>query len=290
MTAIDDGAPAAPRRILVTNDDGIDSVGIGVLARAMRRFGEVTVICPDTEYSGAGASIGALHIAEPEIAEAEIDGIDTAWTVSGPPALCVFYARLGAFGFMPDLIVSGINPGANVGRAVYHSGTIGAALTGRNGDIPGIAVSQAFADPLEDTDEARRDYDERVGRQLWDSAAEVAAEVVDGMLATDFPDCAVVNLNVPNRPVAELSGWRWAEVGRRPPWAVETAELVPIEDRPGRYRVAETWGPAGEQPAETDGALVTSGQVAISLLSRIEALSPVAPEIDKRLDAIVSGG
>ncbi|MEM9656471.1 MAG: 5'/3'-nucleotidase SurE, partial [Actinomycetota bacterium] len=245
------------------------------------------VVCPDTEYSGAGASIGALHIADPEVVRATVDGIETSWTVSGPPALCVFYARMGAFGFVPDLIVSGINPGANVGRAVYHSGTIGAALTGRNGMIPGIAVSQSFAEPLEDSDDARRNYDERVSRQLWDSAADVAVEVVDGMLNTDFGDCPVLNLNVPNLPVAEMSGWQWAEVGLRPPWAVQSAKLVEKDDQPGRFRVEEEWAPHPDQPAGTDSSVVMDNRASITLLSRIAAVPPQAPEIDKRLDAIL---
>ncbi len=132
-------------RILVTNDDGIDSVGLHVLARAVAPLGDVVVAAPDQEFSGAGAAIGALHIMQPEVHRATIDDIDTAWAVTGPPALCVMFARLGAFGPLPDLIVSGINPGANVGRSVYHSGTVGAALTGRNGSIPGIAVSQSVS-------------------------------------------------------------------------------------------------------------------------------------------------
>jgi 5'/3'-nucleotidase SurE len=84
-------------RILVTNDDGIDSVGLHVLARAMQPFGEVVVAAPDQEYSGAGAAIGALHLIQPEVHKRRIDGIDTAWAVSGPPALCVFFARLGLY-------------------------------------------------------------------------------------------------------------------------------------------------------------------------------------------------
>lgn len=275
-----------PRQILVTNDDGIDSVGLAVLARSMRQFGDVTIVCPDTEYSGAGASIGALHIADPEVVRASVEGIDTSWTVSGPPALCVFYARMGVFGSVPDLIVSGINPGANVGRAVYHSGTIGAALTGRNAMIPGIAVSQSFADPLEDTDESRRDYEERVSRQLWDSAAEVAVEVVAGMLSTDFEDSPVVNLNVPNLPVSEMKGWEWAEVGRTPPWAVQSAKLVQKGDAPDTFRVEETWGAHGEQPAGTDSSVVTNHKISVTMLSRIDAVPSSAPAIDKRLDAI----
>ncbi|MGB1824237.1 MAG: 5'/3'-nucleotidase SurE, partial [Ilumatobacteraceae bacterium] len=113
-------------RILVTNDDGISSVGLHRLARAMTAHGDVVVVAPDREFSGAGAAVGAIHLMQPEVHRATVDGIDESWAVSGPPALCVFFARLGAFGGPFDLVVSGINPGANVGRSVYHSGTVGA--------------------------------------------------------------------------------------------------------------------------------------------------------------------
>ena len=273
--------------ILVTNDDGIDSVGLGVLARAMQSIGDVTIVAPDSEYSGAGASIGALHLMDTVITEVPVEGIDKAWTVSGPPALCVFYARMGAFGFEPDLIVSGINPGANLGRAVYHSGTIGAALTGRNGGIPGIAVSQSFADPLEDTDEARQDYDERVSRQLWDPAAEVAVEVVKGMIETEFADVGVLNLNVPNLPVDQIKGWSWTEVGRTPPWAMTEAKLILRDDAPDTYRVETTWGSANEQPPDTDSAAILDGKISVTVLSRIAALDAETPKIDARLDQML---
>ena len=126
-------------RILVTNDDGIDSVGLHELALALVDLGDVTVAAPDTEYSGAGASLGTMHLRRPEVHDARIEGVDRAWSVSGPPGLCVIYGRLGLFGDPFDLVVAGINPGMNVGRSVYHSGTVGAALTARNGGITGIA-------------------------------------------------------------------------------------------------------------------------------------------------------
>ncbi|MGH1489109.1 MAG: 5'/3'-nucleotidase SurE [Acidimicrobiales bacterium] len=275
-------------KILVTNDDGIDSVGLIVLAKAMAQFGEVVIVAPDTEYSGAGASIGPLHLLDTVIKEVSIDGVDQAWTVNGPPALCVFYARMGAFDFKPDLIVSGINPGANLGRSVYHSGTVGAVLTGRSGMIPGLAVSQAFADPLEDTDEARQAYEERVSRQLWDSAAEVAVEVVAGMAAGQFDDVAVINLNVPNLPTSQMKGWRWSEVGLTPPWSVSEAKLVPRDGEPaGTYRLETTWGQQKDQPEGTDSAAVLDNKVAITLLSRLSAVTAHTPEIDARLDRLV---
>ena len=74
-------------RILVTNDDGIDSIGLHVLARAMRPFGEVVIAAPNTEYSGYGAALGTLHNMKPDVRKEYVEGIDEAWSISAPPAL-----------------------------------------------------------------------------------------------------------------------------------------------------------------------------------------------------------
>ena len=196
-------------RLLLTNDDGIDSIGLHILARAMRPHGEVVIIAPDREFSGAGAALGALHIIQPEVHRAQVEGIDEAWAVSGPPALCVMFARLGAFGAPFDLIVSGINPGANVGRAVYHSGTIGAALTARNGGVSGVAVSQAVTG----FGVEGQGWDEMLIGQKWDTAAAVASAFVEGLVKQLPKEPVVVNLNVPNTDLDAITGWRHATVG-----------------------------------------------------------------------------
>ena len=188
-------------RILVTNDDGIDSVGLHVLARAMVPLGEVVVVAPNSEYSGASAALGALHLLQPEVHRVTVTGVPEAWTVNGPPGLCVMFARLGVFGPV-DLVVSGINPGANVGRAIYHSGTVGAVLTARNGGTSGVAVSQAVAN----FGVEGQGWDEMVAGQHWETAARVAAEVVGSVLALQPSDAFVVNVNVPNLPFEELAG------------------------------------------------------------------------------------
>jgi len=275
----------ATPRILVTNDDGIDSVGLHVLARAMQGLGEVMIVAPDQEYSGAGAAIGALHVMQPEAHEARVDGIDTAWSVSGPPGLCVMFARLGAFGPLPDLIVSGINPGANVGRSVYHSGTIGACLTGRNGFIPGLAVSQSVSDfGIEG-----QGWDEMLVGQKWETAATVAAELAQVMLASDTPDSGVLNLNVPNVEVEDLAGWRWTEVGQSPPRAMSKAVLEPKEGHDGAYKVGLTWGDEQTQPEGTDTGAIQAGMVSVTWLSRIAALDWSTPGIDQALDGFAAG-
>jgi 5'-nucleotidase len=259
----------AGMRILVTNDDGIDSIGLHVLARAMCALEgdhEVVVAAPDTEYSGAAAAVGALHLIQPEVRKAHIDDCSAAaiWSVSGPPALCVMFSRLGAFGAPFDLVVSGINPGANVGRAVYHSGTVGAALTARNGRISGVAVSQSVTG----FGVEGQGWDEAIVSQQWDSAAEVGKTVVQALL-DDLPvDPVVVNINVPDLPLNEIKDWRHAEVGTQPPRSIANATLEPIAGHEGAFSVTMSWGDPIELAPDTDGGAVERGQVAITYLSR----------------------
>jgi 5'-nucleotidase len=253
-------------RILLTNDDGIDSVGLHVLARAMRQFGEVVIAAPDQEYSGAGAAIGALHIIQPEVHKRQVEGIDTAWAISGPPALCVFFARLGVFGAPFDLVVSGINPGANVGRSVYHSGTVGAAITARNGGISGIAVSQAVTG----FGVEGQGWDDAVKGQKWDSAATVAASVVQGYLANIPSEPVVINVNVPNCDLNEIKGWRRTGVGHIIPRAMSSATLEAKEGYTDSYYVRMNYGEEIPMPATTDGGAVENGEVAITYIGRLD--------------------
>jgi 5'-nucleotidase len=254
-------------RILLTNDDGIDSTGLHVLARAMCPFGDVVIAAPDREFSGAGAALGALHLMQPEVQRVSVEGIAEAWAVTGPPALCIMFARLGAFGPPFDLVVSGINPGANVGRSVYHSGTIGAALTARNGGISGVAVSQAVAGfGIEG-----QGWDEMLIGQQWDSAATVAAVFVAGLLRDRPTEPVVANLNVPNLPIDEIRGWADATVGTEPPRRVSSAVLEPKQGHDGAFHVRMSWGDAVELPAGTDGGTIERDLVAVTYLTRLAA-------------------
>lgn len=251
-------------RILVTNDDGIDSLGLHVLARRLTEVGDVVVVAPDREYSGFGAALGTLHLMQPEVQRTHIEGVPEAWSVGGPPALCVYFARFGCFGDI-DLVVAGINPGANVGRAIYHSGTVGAAITARNGGLNGIAISQSVIG----FGVEGQGWDEMIKDQRWDTAAEVAARVTEA-LAKDLPDPAVVvNINVPNVGLEEITAWRHAEVGTTPPRSVATAVLVPRAGYEDTFTVQMDWGDPIELPVETDGGSVEAGEIAISYLGRI---------------------
>lgn len=269
-------------RILVTNDDGVDAIGLHVLARRLTELGgELVVAAPDREYSGAGAALGTLHLIRPEVRRVEIDGVSEAWSVTGPPALCVVFGRLGVFGGPFDLVMSGINPGANAGRAIYHSGTVGAALTARNGGVSSVAVSQAVAG----FGVEGQGWDDMLSDQHWDTAAEVGFRVARAML-DDLPaDPIVLNVNVPNRPLDELAGWRRTEVALLPPRALASAALTPKAGHDGAFDVQMEWGDPLLLPDDTDSGAVEAGYVAVTALCRIVddplvGLSGVAAALD----------
>lgn len=261
---------ASSPNIFVTNDDGVDSVGLHVLARAMTTLGSVVVGAPAGEWSGSSAALGALNVIRPEVTSRHIEGISTAYAIDGPPGLCTMLALLGAFGPVPDLVVAGINPGANVGRAIYHSGTVGAALTARGRGVSGVAVSQEVpAGAIEG-----QAPEEWLVDQRWDTAATVAVAVVSALLSGPrAAEPAVVNVNVPNVDVAGLAGWRHTEVAIVSPRAMASARLLPRQGHTDSFEVEMTWGEPLALPEGTDSDAVGRGFVSISWLSRISALN-----------------
>lgn len=267
--------PDKSLQILVTNDDGVDSIGLHELARSMVEFGQVTVVAPDSEYSGSAASIGSLYEDDRDVHESSIDGIDTVWTVSGPPALCVMYAHLGAFDFQPDLVVSGINPGANVGRSVYYSGTLGAAITARNYGIPGVAVSQAVDSGAVEG----QAWGEIVAQLEWRTAATVAQRVVEAILPETQVDhspgtAPVININVPHRTLSEIDGWAWTAVAPGPHRTMSRVRLKPKPGHLGGYDVEFEFGSADEHPEPGTDVAVVSQRVSVSYISTMTAVDP----------------
>jgi 5'-nucleotidase len=238
-----------------------------VLARSLLACGDVVVAAPDREYSGAGASLGPLHLLQPEIHQVTIDGVPEAWAVTGPPALCVMFSRLGAFGEPFDLVVAGINPGANVGRAVYHSGTVGAALTARAGGISGIAISQA----VNEGGIEGQGWDEMLVDQRWETAGAVATAVVEALVDSPPPAPVVLNVNVPNCDLDEVKGWRHAKVGAIPPRVVKQVRLDPKIGHDGAFHVRMDWGDPVLLPEDSDGGAVERNEVAITYLSALAA-------------------
>jgi len=172
---------------LITNDDGVGSAGLCALARAAVDAGlDVVIAAPRRQSSGSSASIVASEAdGRIRIERRELEGLEsvTTFAVHGAPGLIALIAAHGAFGAVPDIVLSGVNHGANVGRAILHSGTVGAALTG------GLNGARAMAVSL-DVGISPETYE-------WDAAAQLARQVLPTLLG--HPAGTVLNLNVPNR-------------------------------------------------------------------------------------------
>lgn len=245
-------------KILVTNDDGIESPGIHSLVRHLAATAhEVVVVAPDRDWSGSGAALGEFDVDRPlPVQRVEIPGSETvpSWALAGPPAATVVAALLGAFGTPPDLVVAGINAGLNTGRTVLHSGTVGAALTGQNFGVSGLAVSVASGD-----------------QWFWDTAAVLAVGVLD--LVCDGPPRSVLNLNVPALPRDEVRGVRWARLA---PFGAVRAAVRSSGETQIEMELVRT----GYTPAEdTDQGCVDRGFASLTTLAGIvEAWPETRPE------------
>lgn len=254
-------------RVLVTNDDGIESEGIHVLARVLHEAGhDVLVVAPDRDWSGAGAALGSLHPDDRiDVNEVEVPGCDgvPAFSLAGPPALTVLATQLGAFGAPADLVVSGINAGLNTGRSILHSGTVGAALTGQNFGISGLAVSVAWGDDW-----------------YWETAARCAAEVVASHLI-DAPARTVLNLNVPAMSYDDLAGVRWARLAA---FGVVRAAMADASNGQLQMELTAT----GDTPdPDTDQGSVNAGYASLTtLVGVVEAWSA---DVDLAADADLTG-
>jgi 5'-nucleotidase len=181
-------------RFLLTNDDGVAAPGIWAAARALAGMGQVTVVAPATNYSGYGAALPPARVLSYfpyHRSDGHPDSV-TAYGMAGTPASCTHAGLSGALGGGPfDLVVSGINHGANLGRDIFYSGTVGAALTAHLLGVPAIAIS-LDAGPA--------------GVAHWDAAVWALGEVVRLWQANPEPTPVVFNVNVPNLPVSALEG------------------------------------------------------------------------------------
>jgi 5'-nucleotidase len=194
------GAPRArPLRILISNDDGVFADGIQCLAAEARCRGHrVTVVCPDQERSATGHGLTLQTPIRAERAdELFAEGV-TAWACSGTPADCVKLALFRLLEEPPDLVLSGINHGPNLGTDVLYSGTVAAAMEGTIEGLPALAVSAA-------------DF----GWREFAPAARLALEVGEEMLANGWPEGLLLNLNVPPVPADAMGPLRWCRTAVR---------------------------------------------------------------------------
>jgi 5'-nucleotidase len=246
-------------RVLVTNDDGIDAPGLHRLAISLQESGlDVVVAAPLREASGSSAGITATErggrIVTEERSLPGLDGIP-AYAVAGTPGFIALIATRGAFGDPPDLLMSGINRGANCGNAVLHSGTVGAALTAAVGGVPSMAVSL-------DVPQGRTD--EKVH---WQTAARLATHLLP--LLDDLPDRVVLNLNVPDRP--EVRGLRRAPFGGFGQVQIGLAEV-------SANWVRTTLEETGEQPEPgTDLDLLAQGYATLTPVRPLQEVDLVLP-------------
>ena len=180
-------------RILISNDDGVFAAGIGTLAAAAAARGhQVTVVCPDQERSATGHGLTLQTPLRAERADALFAPGITAWACSGTPSDCVKLALFALLEEWPDLVLSGINHGPNLGTDTLYSGTVSAAMEGTIEGLPALAVSSA-------------DFQWR----HFEPAARIALDVAERMLERGWPERTLLNLNVPPLPAEAIGPLRW---------------------------------------------------------------------------------
>jgi 5'-nucleotidase len=251
-------------RILLTNDDGITAPGLEVLARNLARWigeapeneiREAIVVAPSQNHSGMSSAVGDVF-SHPQVRyeRRTIPGAEflVAYALEAPPALCAILGAVGSFEFQPDVILSGINAGANVGRSVLHSGTVGAILTGAQLGLSGLAVSVQWGEDVH-----------------YDTAGEVAIEVLQELM--NAPSRTLFNLNVPNLSAADMKGVRRGRISNagvvksaRPPSGESLGERGELSLRLGT--ATPEIGDVSDEDADEDGALLVAGYASLTPL------------------------
>jgi 5'-nucleotidase len=248
--------------ILLTNDDGIHHPGLSALAEQLRLLGDLTVLAPDHNWSASG-HVKTLH--RPlRVWEADLADGKKALTTDGAPSDCVALALLGLVKPTPDLVVSGINPHANLGHDVTYSGTVTAAMEAAIASIPGIAVS---LDTPEDF-QGPRDYT---------TAAIVGARLARQVMEHKLPEGVLLNVNVPYLGLESVQGVAITRQGLR----VYRDALVRREDPRGRpYYWIGGDSPSGVADPGTDIGALAEGYVSVTPLQLDLTALPEISAID----------
>lgn len=227
-------------RILISNDDGYQATGIKVLADSMAKLGQVTVVAPDRNRSGASNS---LTLENPIRATHMPNGYIS---VDGTPTDCVHLAITGLLEDEPDIVLSGINAGANLGDDVLYSGTVAAAMEGRFLGFPAIALSMVSFQP-----------------QHYETAGKVAEHLVKKLQSHPLTGNTILSVNVPDVPWHELNGIQVTRLGHRH----KSEPVIPMKDPRGRmmYWVGPCGGEMDAGPG-TDFHAVNNNYVSITPL------------------------
>jgi 5'-nucleotidase len=233
--------------ILVTNDDGYQAPALTILARALKRVGEVTVVAPDHNWSAAGHT-KTMH--KPlRIAKDSLAGEIPLFVTTGTPSDCVAVALLGVVKSSFDLVVSGINIGANLGHDVTYSGTVAAAMEGAVLGLPAIAASMDHIDG-------------KTGDLGF--AAEFVADLAGQVLQHGLPRYGLLNVNFPAVPRSEITGYRITRLGIRLYHDVLIERLDP-KGQPYYWIGGEP--PTGEPEEGTDVGALACGSISITPLN-----------------------
>jgi 5'-nucleotidase len=233
--------------ILVTNDDGVQAPGLIALAHELRALGKVTVFAPERNWSYTGRVITLDHPLR--VKEVHLADDSSAWSCDGAPSDCVAMALMGFIDEKIDLVVSGINPNANIGDDVTYSGTVTAAMEAViTGKIPGIAVSldgpEYHNGPLD-----------------FSNAAKAAARVAERAMSNKLPEGVLLNVNIPYLPMKEIKGYMLTRQGQRI-YLHNVERRVDPRGRP--YYWIGGNAPTGVNEAGTDFGALTAGYVSIT--------------------------
>jgi 5'-nucleotidase len=242
-------------RIVLTNDDGIDAPGLMTARQALEEVGDVLVVAPDQNRSGVGRSISfgrPLHVEERALA----DGA-TGYACTGTPVDCVRLVALGLLDFQPDIVVSGINHGENLGDDITYSGTVAGALEGIVIGVPGIAVSLSIDRPWHETADEASMVEHRLH---FEPVARFVARLTKLALHS-LPEGRILSVNAPNLPAEKLRGARVTRLGRR----LYKDELIEVRDENGRVGYDIYNNPPGRREEEgTDFAAIERGEISVT--------------------------
>lgn len=223
--------------VLLSNDDGVHALGLAALHAALKDQARIRVVAPDRDQSGASS---ALTLSRPLVIQTLGNGFHS---VDGTPADCVYLGVSDIWEERPDIVVSGINRGANLGDDVLYSGTVAAAREGRSLGHSAIAVSL-------------------VGHRHFETAGRIAAMLIEAVASMPLPPRTLLNVNVPDVPFDELKGIRVTHLGRR-----EGHDVAPVPVRDPRGIMRYWIGPVGrntDEGSNTDFAAIAQGCVSIT--------------------------
>ena len=225
-------------RILISNDDGYQARGLRTLAAHLRPVADVVVVAPDRNRSGASNS---LTLETP----LRVERVDqNLYYVNGTPTDCVHIAITGLLEQEPDVLISGINNGANLGDDVLYSGTVAAAMEGRFLGIPSIAVSLVLN-----------------GKEHYETAAKLVRKLVERNITDPLPTDSILNINVPDVPFEQIKGVRATRLGFRHKSEPAVKALDP-HNRP-IYWIGPA-GPGQDTGVGTDFHAIAVGYVSVS--------------------------